>query len=176
MRENLPGFLPQERREICRLLDRVFCVLAVTMESNLLLCWLNRGGRLAEQYNLKRDVTWKQYNNLGTRIARLGGNPTLNPIRQYQKAEMRYQKLERNVQGLIKQDLAAETDLLSVMRSHSSQLRRLDDWVGVITLASHIREREELVADIVALLEQEQRVELLWDQEALEMQRWNPIH
>src|SRR5690554_1679910 len=116
MRENLPGFSPQYRNEICRLLDRVFCVLAVAMDSNLLLCWLTRGGRLAEQYNLKREVTWKQYNNLGTRIARLGGNPTLNPIGQYQVAKMRYRKLERNVKGLVKQDLAAEADLLTVLR------------------------------------------------------------
>lgn len=177
MYTNPVGFQPKDKDAICRMLDRELCALAVSLDSNLLVCWLSRGSRLAEQYRRKRDITWEQYNTLGMRIARLGGTPTLNPIRQHQIAGIRYRKLSgQTVRELVKMDLEAEVGLLSLMRSHLAELHRLDDWVGLMLLASFVKEREELVADIVGMLEQEQWVELLWDQEALEMETWNPIH
>ncbi|PTX58919.1 DNA-binding ferritin-like protein [Melghirimyces profundicolus] len=151
--------LPYETRlEMALMLDDHQCALNVALHQYNKHHWLTEGAEsflslhhLLEEH---RDVTQKHIDQIGERVARLGGVPTAHLMTQHELSYIKHEVEGRyTMRDFIRNDLEHELKIQEMMRKQISRAHELQDWGTVEVLEEILLKREDLGYHLYSVLE-----------------------
>ena len=151
--------LPYETRlEMALMLDDHQCALSVAMHQYNKHHWMSEGAEsflsLHELLAEHRDKTVKHIDDIGERVARLGGVPTAHPVTQHELSYIKHEVEGRyTMRDFIRNDLEHELKIQEMLRKQISRAHELQDWGTVEVLEEVLLDREDLGYHLYSVLE-----------------------
>ncbi|MBA4493306.1 Dps family protein [Paenactinomyces guangxiensis] len=151
--------LPYEvRLEMALHLDDHQCALTVALHQYNKHHWMTEGAEaflsLHELLNEHREKTNKHIDQIGERVARLGGVPTAHPVTQHELSYIKHEVEGRyTIRDFIRNDLEHELKLQQMMRKTISRAHELKDWGTAEVLQEVVLDREDLGYHLYSVLE-----------------------
>lgn len=142
--------LPYEvRLEMALMLDDHQCALNVALSQYNKHHWLTEGAEaflsLHELLNEHREKTQRHIDQVGERVARLGGVPTAHPVTQHQLSYIKHEVEGRyTMRDFLRNDLEHELKIQQMMRKQISRAQELHDFGTVQLLEEVLLDREDL--------------------------------
>jgi starvation-inducible DNA-binding protein len=151
--------LPYEvRHEMALMLDDHQCALSVALHQYNKHHWLTEGPEafisLHELLNEHIEKTNKHIDDIGERVARLGGVPTAHPVAQHELSYIKHEAEGRySIRDFLRNDLEHELKLQEMMRKQIKRAHDLQDFGTVEVLEEVLKEREDLGYHLFSVLE-----------------------
>lgn len=151
--------LPYEvRKEMALMLDDHLCALSVSLHQYNKHHWLTEGAEsfLSLHHLLDEhiDKTEKNIDEVGERVARLGGVPTAHPVTQHELSYVKHEVEGRyTMRDFIRNDLEHELKIQEMMRKQIKRAHDLNDFGTVEVLEEVLKEREDLGYHLYSVLE-----------------------
>jgi starvation-inducible DNA-binding protein len=156
--------LPYEvRKEMALMLDDHQCALNTALSQYNKHHWLSEGAEgfislheLLEEHIVK---TTKHVDEVGERVARLGGVPTAHPVTQHELSYIKHEVEGRySVRDFLRNDLEHELKIQDMLRQTISRAHQLKDFGTVETLEEVLKDREDLGYHLYSVLEDDSLV------------------
>ena len=151
--------LPMDvRHEMALMLDDHQCALTVCLHQYNKHHWLTEGAEsfisLHELYDEHIEMTIKHIDQIGERVARLGGVPTAHPVAQHDLSYLKHEAEGRySMRDFIRNDYEHEFKLQEMMRKQIKRAHDLGDYGTVQVLEDILVDREDLGYHLFSLLE-----------------------
>ncbi|HEY3363605.1 MAG TPA: ferritin-like domain-containing protein [Symbiobacteriaceae bacterium] len=151
--------LPQEvRHEMALHLDDHQCALTVAMHQYNKHHWMSEGAEgflsLHELLNEHIQKTQKHIDQVGERVARLGGVPTAHPVTQHELSYIKHEVEGRHsIRDFLRNDLEHELKLQDMLRKTIARAHELRDYGTVQVLEDVLVDREDLGYHLYSVLE-----------------------
>jgi DNA-binding ferritin-like protein len=151
--------LPESiRTEMALMLDDHQCALTVALHQYHKHHWLSEGAEgfisLHELLEEHIEVTAKNIDMVGERVARLGGVPTAHPVTQHELSYIKHEPEGRyTMRDFLRNDLEHELKIQQMLRATISRAHELKDWGTVEVLEDVLVEREDLGYHLYSVLE-----------------------
>lgn len=151
--------LPVEvRHEMALMLDDHQCALTVALHQYNKHHWLSEGAEsflsLHELLNEHIEVTKKHIDEIGERVARLGGVPTAHPVTQHELSYIKHEVEGRyTMRDFLRNDLEHELKIQEMMRRQIARAHELKDYGTVQVLEEVLKDREDLGYHLYSVLE-----------------------
>lgn len=151
--------LPYETRlEMALMLDDHQCALSVALHQYNKHHWMSEGaeGFISVHELLEEHInkTVKHIDEIGERVARLGGVPTAHPVTQHDLSYIKHEVEGRyTIRDFLRNDLEHELKIQQMMRKQISRAHELKDFGTVEVLEDILVEREDLGYHLYSVLE-----------------------
>lgn len=151
--------LPYEvRLEMALHLDDHQCALNVALHQYQKHHWLSEGaeGFISIHHLLEEHIekTVKHIDDIGERVARLGGVPTAHPVTQHELSYIKHEVEGRHsIRDFLRNDLEHELKIQEMLRRTIARAHELQDWGTVEVLEDVLVEREDLGYHLYSVLE-----------------------
>jgi starvation-inducible DNA-binding protein len=151
--------LPYEvRHEMALMLDDHQCALTVALHQYNKHHWLTEGAEsflsLHHLLDEHREKTQKHIDDIGERVARLGGVPTAHPVTQHELSYIKHEVEGRyTMRDFIRDDLEHEMKIQEMMRKQIERAHQLHDYGTVQVLEEILVAREDLGYHLYSVLE-----------------------
>jgi len=151
--------LPYEvRHEMALHLDDHQCALTVAVHQYNKHHWMSEGAEgflsIHELLNEHIEVTNRHIDEVGERVARLGGVPTAHPVTQHELSYIKHEPEGRySIRDFLRNDLEHELKLQEMLRKTISRAHELNDFGTVEVLEEVLRDREDLGYHLYSVLE-----------------------
>jgi starvation-inducible DNA-binding protein len=151
--------LPYEvRKEMALMLDDHQCALTIALHQYNKHHWLTEGAEsfisLHELLNEHVTLTVKHIDEIGERVARLGGVPTAHPVTQHDLSYIKHEVEGRyTMRDFIRNDLEHELKIQEMIRKQIARANELHDFGTVQVLEEVIADREDLGYHLYSVLE-----------------------
>ena len=151
--------LPYEvRKEMALMLDDHQCALNTALSQYNKHHWLSEGAEgfisLHELLNEHIEQTQKHIDEIGERVARLGGVPTAHPVTQHELSYIKHEVEGRySVRDFLRNDLEHELKIQQMLRQTIKRAHDLDDYGTVEVLEEVLKDREDLGYHLYSVLE-----------------------
>lgn len=156
--------LPYEvRHEMALQLDDHMCALTVALHQYNKHHWLSEGaeGFLSLHALLEEHIekTTKHIDEIGERVARLGGVPTAHPVTQHELSYIKHEVEGRySIRDFLRNDLEHELKIQQMLRKTIKRAHELGDWGTVEVLEDILVDREDLGYHLYSVLEDDSLV------------------
>jgi starvation-inducible DNA-binding protein len=157
--ENAGINLPYEiRREMALMLDDHLCAFNTAIRQYQKHHWLSEGAEsfisLHDLLQEHIELTSKHIDELGERVARLGGVPTAHPVTQHELSYIKHEVEGRySMRDYLRNDLEHEMKIQDMLRKQIKRAHELGDYGTVQTLEEIIKDREDLGYHLYSVLE-----------------------
>ncbi len=146
------------RKEMALMLDDHQCALTVALHQYNKHHWLSEGAEsflsLHELLNEHIEVTNKHIDEIGERVARLGGVPTAHPVTQHELSYIKHEVEGRySIRDFLRNDLEHELKLQEMLRKTIRRAHDLGDFGTVEALEEVLKDREDLGYHLYSVLE-----------------------
>jgi len=151
--------LPYEvRLEMALQLDDHQCALNVALHQYRKHHWLTEGAEAFHSLHHLLDEhiekTSKHIDEIGERVARLGGVPTAHPVTQHELSYIKHEVEGRHsMRDFLRNDLEHELKIQEMLRKTIKRAHELGDWGTVEVLEDVLVEREDLGYHLYSVLE-----------------------
>lgn len=151
--------LPHEvRMEMAQALDTHNCALHIALHQYNKHHWLSEGPEsfISLHHLLDEHVekTMKHIDEIGERIARLGGIPTAHPVTQHEISYIKHEAEGRySMRDMLRNDLEHEMKIQQMIREQIKRAHELQDFGTVETLEEVLLDREDLAYHLYSVLE-----------------------
>ncbi len=151
--------LPYEvRLEMALQLDDHQCALNVALHQYRKHHWLTEGAEAFHSLHHLLDEhiekTSKHIDDIGERVARLGGVPTAHPVTQHELSYIKHEVEGRHsMRDFLRNDLEHELKIQEMLRKTIRRAHELGDWGTVEVLEDILVEREDLAYHLYSVLE-----------------------
>ncbi|MCX7569287.1 ferritin-like domain-containing protein [Tumebacillus sp. DT12] len=151
--------LPYEvRLEMALMLDDHQCALNVLLHQYQKHHWLSEGAEsflsLHELLNEHIEQTKKHIDEIGERVARLGGVPTAHPVTQHELSYVKHEVEGRySMRDYLRNDLEHELKVQQMLRAQIRRAGELGDYGTVQVLEEVLVDREDLGYHLYSNLE-----------------------
>jgi DNA-binding ferritin-like protein len=151
--------LPFEvRHEMALQLDDHQCALTVALHQYNKHHWMSEGAEaflsLHELLNEHIEKTTKHIDDIGERVARLGGVPTAHPVTQHELSYIKHEVEGRHsIRDFLRNDLEHELKIQEMLRMTIKRAHELGDFGTVEVLEDVLVEREDLGYHLYSTLE-----------------------
>lgn len=151
--------LPYEiRSEMALMLDDHMCALTVALHQYNKHHWLTEGAEsfvsLHHLLDEHIEKTTKHIDEIGERVARLGGVPTAHPVTQHELSYIKHEVEGRyTMRDFLRNDLEHELKLQDMLRKHIKRAHDLGDFGTVEILEEVLLDREDLGYHLFSVLE-----------------------
>lgn len=151
--------LPAEvRLEMALMLDDHQCALTVALHQYNKHHWLTEGAEsflsVHELLNEHIEQTKKHIDEIGERVARLGGVPTAHPVAQHELSYIKHEPEGRySMRDFLRNDLEHELKIQQMIRKQIKRAGELHDYGTVQVLEEVLTDREDLGYHLYSLLE-----------------------
>lgn len=151
--------LPKEvRHEMALHLDDHQCALTVALHQYHKHHWLSEGaeGFISLHHLLDEHIekTQKNIDQVGERVARLGGVPTAHPVTQHDLSYIKHEVEGRySIRDFLRNDLEHELKIQEMLRRTIARAHELKDYGTVEVLEEVLRDREDLGYHLYSNLE-----------------------
>ncbi|MBL0385800.1 ferritin-like domain-containing protein [Tumebacillus sp. ITR2] len=151
--------LPYEvRLEMALMLDDHQCALSVARNQYTKHHWLTEGAEaflsLHELLNEHIEKTNKHIDDIGERVARLGGVPTAHPVTQHELSYIKHEVEGRyTMRDYLRNDLEHELKIQQMLRQQITRAQELGDHGTVQVLEEVLVDREDLGYHLYSNLE-----------------------
>jgi len=151
--------LPYEvRLEMALMLDDHLCALNVALHQYTKHHWLSEGAEsflsIHELLNEHINKTEDHIDEIGERVARLGGVPTAHPITQHELSYIKHEPEGRySMRDFLRNDLEHELKIQQMLRAQIARAGELGDFGTVQVLEEVLVDREDLGYHLYSLLE-----------------------
>ena len=151
--------LPYEvRLEMALQLDDHQCALNVALHQYRKHHWLTEGAEAFHSLHHLLDEhiekTSKHIDDIGERVARLGGVPTAHPVTQHELSYIKHEVEGRHsMRDFLRNDLEHELKIQEMLRKTIKRAHELGDWGTVEVLEDILVEREDLAYHLYSVLE-----------------------
>jgi starvation-inducible DNA-binding protein len=151
--------LPYEvRKEMALMLDDHQCALTVALHQYNKHHWMSEGAEgflsLHELLNEHIEQTKKHIDEVGERVARLGGVPTAHPVTQHELSYIKHEVEGRySIRDFLRDDLEHEMKIQEMMRQQIVRAHELKDFGTVEVLEEILKDREDLGYHLYSVLE-----------------------
>ncbi len=151
--------LPYEvRKEMALMLDDHQCALTVALHQYNKHHWMTEGAEsflsLHHLLDEHREKTQKHIDDIGERVARLGGVPTAHPTTQHELSYIKHEVEGRyTMRDFIRNDLEHELKIQDMMRKQIKTAHELQDFGTVEVLEEVLKDREDLGYHLYSVLE-----------------------
>lgn len=151
--------LPFEvRQEMALHLDDHQCALTVALHQYNKHHWMSEGAEgflsLHELLNEHIQMTQKHIDEVGERVARLGGVPTAHPVTQHELSYIKHEVEGRHsIRDYLRNDLEHELKLQEMLRRTIARAHELKDFGTVQVLEEVLVDREDLGYHLYSTLE-----------------------
>ena len=151
--------LPVEiRHEMALQLDDHMCALTVALHQYNKHHWMSEGAEgflsLHELLNEHIKETQKHIDEVGERVARLGGVPTAHPVTQHELSYIKHEAEGRyTIRDFLRNDLEHELKLQEMLRRTIRRAHELGDYGTVEVLEDVLVDREDLGYHLYSVLE-----------------------
>lgn len=151
--------LPVEiRHEMALHLDDHQCSLTVVLHQYNKHHWMTEGAEsfLSLHHLLDEhiDQTEKHIDEIGERVARLGGVPTAHPVTQHELSYIKHEVEGRyTMRDFLRNDLESELKIQQMLRKTIARAHELQDWGTVEVLEEVLLDREDLGYHLYSVLE-----------------------
>jgi DNA-binding ferritin-like protein len=151
--------LPYEiRLEMALMLDDHLCALNVARNQYTKHHWMSEGAEaflsLHELLNEHIEQTNKHIDEIGERIARLGGVPTAHPVTQHELSYIKHEVEGRyTMRDYLRNDLEHELKIQKMIRAQITRAQELGDHGTVQVLEEVLVDREDLGYHLYSTLE-----------------------
>jgi len=156
--------LPYEvRLEMALMLDDHQCALNVALHQYNKHHWMSEGAEgfasLHELWEEQRDKTMKHIDEIGERVARLGGVPTAHPVAQHELSYIKHEPEGRyTVRDFMRNDLEHELKIQEMMRKQIARAHELGDYGTAQVLEEVLVDREDFGYHMYSTLEDDTMV------------------
>ncbi|MCX7749051.1 MAG: ferritin-like domain-containing protein [Clostridia bacterium] len=156
--------LPYEvRKEMALMLDDHLCALNTALRQYNKHHWLSEGaeGLLSIHDLLEEHIekTSKHIDEVGERVARLGGVPTAHPVAQHELSYIKHEVEGRySIRDFLRNDLEHELKIQQMLRQTIKRAHELNDFGTVETLEEVLKDREDLGYHLYSILEDDSLV------------------
>lgn len=153
----------ETRREMALQLDDHLCALNVALHQYTKHHWLTEGAEsfLSLHHLLDEhvDKTEKNIDQVGERVARLGGVPTAHPITQHDLSYIKHEVEGRyTMRDFLRNDLEHELKLQEMLRKTIKRAHEIHDFGTVEVLEEVLVDREDLGYHLYSVLEDDSLV------------------
>ncbi|MCX7710694.1 MAG: ferritin-like domain-containing protein [Clostridia bacterium] len=151
--------LPYEvRKEMALMLDDHQCALNTALRQYNKHHWLSEGaeGFLSIHDLLTEHIeqTNKHIDEIGERVARLGGVPTAHPVTQHELSYIKHEPEGRySIRDFLRNDLEHELKIQEMLRKNIRRAHELGDFGTVQILEEVLADREDLGYHLYSVLE-----------------------
>lgn len=151
--------LPYEvREEMALMLDDHQCALTVALHQYNKHHWLTEGAEsffsLHHLLDEHIEKTSKHIDDIGERVARLGGVPTAHPVTQHELSYIKHEVEGRyTMRDYLRNDLEHELKMQDMMRKQIKRAHELGDYGTVEVLEEVLKAREDLGYHLYSVLE-----------------------
>jgi len=151
--------LPYEvRLEMALQLDDHQCALNVALHQYMKHHWLSEGaeGFISLHHLLEEHIekTMKNIDDIGERVARLGGVPTAHPVTQHELSYIKHEVEGRHsIRDFLRNDLEHELKIQEMLRKTIKRAAELGDFGTVEVLEEVLKDREDLGYHLYSVLE-----------------------
>jgi len=151
--------LPYEvRLEMALQLDDHQCALSVALNQYRKHHWLTEGAEafISLHHLLEEHIekTSKHIDEIGERVARLGGVPTAHPVTQHELSYIKHEVEGRHsIRDFLRNDLEHELKIQQMLRKTIRRAHELGDFGTVEVLEDILVEREDLGYHLYSVLE-----------------------
>jgi starvation-inducible DNA-binding protein len=157
------GLSFEVRKEMALMLDDHQCALQVALHQYNKHHWLTEGAEsfhsLHHLLDEHIDKTEKHIDDIGERVARLGGVPTAHPVTQHELSYIKHEVEGRyTMRDFLRNDLEHELKLQEMMRKQIKRAHELGDFGTVEVLEEVLKEREDLGYHLYSVLEDDSLV------------------
>ncbi|MFD2613460.1 ferritin-like domain-containing protein [Paenibacillus gansuensis] len=156
--------LPYEiRSEMALQLDDHQCALSVALHQYNKHHWMSEGAEgflsIHELLNEHREKTAEHIDEIGERVARLGGVPTAHPVTQHELSYIKHEVEGRyTLRDYLRNDLEHELKIQQMLRATIDRAHQLKDFGTVEVLEDILVEREDLGYHLYSVLEDDSLV------------------
>jgi starvation-inducible DNA-binding protein len=151
--------LPYEvRHEMALQLDDHMCALTVALHQYNKHHWMSEGAEgflsLHELLEEHIEKTTKHIDEVGERVARLGGVPTAHPVTQHELSYIKHEVEGRHsIRDFLRNDLEHELKIQEMLRRTIQRAHELRDYGTVQVLEEVLVDREDLGYHLYSTLE-----------------------
>jgi len=151
--------LPYEvRQEMALHLDDHQCALTVALHQYHKHHWMSEGAEgflsLHDLLDEHIRVTQRNIDQVGERVARLGGVPTAHPVTQHELSYIKHEVEGRySIRDFLRNDLEHELKIQEMLRRTITRAHELQDWGTAEVLQEVLRDREDLAYHLYSVLE-----------------------
>ncbi|HYG58810.1 MAG TPA: ferritin-like domain-containing protein [Symbiobacteriaceae bacterium] len=151
--------LPEEvRHEMALHLDDHQCALTVALHQYHKHHWMSEGAEgflsLHELLEEHIEKTTKHIDEVGERVARLGGVPTAHPVTQHELSYIKHEVEGRHsIRDFLRNDLEHELKLQEMLRRTIDRANQLKDFGTAEVLQRVLVDREDLGYHLYSVLE-----------------------
>jgi starvation-inducible DNA-binding protein len=151
--------LPYEvRHEMALQLDDHMCALTVALHQYNKHHWMSEGAEgflsLHELLEEHIEKTSKHIDEVGERVARLGGVPTAHPVTQHELSYIKHEVEGRHsIRDFLRNDLEHELKIQEMLRKTIDRAHQLKDFGTVEVLEEVLKDREDLGYHLYSTLE-----------------------
>lgn len=151
--------LPYEvRTEMALQLDDHQCSLSVALHQYHKHHWMSEGAEgfisIHELLNEHIEQTTKHIDEIGERVARLGGVPTAHPVTQHELSYIKHEVEGRyTLRDFLRNDLEHELKIQQMLRRTIDRATQLKDFGTVQVLEEVLTDREDLGYHLYSVLE-----------------------
>lgn len=156
--------LPYEvRKEMALMLDDHQCALSTALSQYNKHHWLSEGaeGFISIHELIEEHIaqTTKHIDEIGERVARLGGVPTAHPVTQHELSYIKHEVEGRySIRDFLRNDLEHELKIQEMLRQTIRRAHVLNDFGTVETLEEVLKDREDLGYHLYSILEDDSLV------------------
>jgi DNA-binding ferritin-like protein len=146
------------RKEMALMLDDHLCSLNTALRQYQKHHWLSEGsesfGSIHELLQEHIEQTQKNIDEIGERIARLGGIPTAHPVTQHDLSYIKHEAEGRySMRDYLRNDLEHELKIQDMFRKQIRRAHELGDFGTVEVLEEVLKDREDLGYHLYSVLE-----------------------
>lgn len=151
--------LPYEvRLEMALMLDDHLCALSTALRQYQKHHWLTEGAEaflsLHDLLDEHIEMTSKHIDEIGERVARLGGVPTAHPVAQHELSYIKHEVEGRySIRDFLRNDLEHELKIQEMLRKQIKRAHDLGDFGTVEVLEEILKDREDLGYHLFSTLE-----------------------
>lgn len=140
------------------MLDDHQCALSTALHQYNKHHWLSEGAEgfisLHELLEEHIEQTTKHIDEVGERVARLGGVPTAHPVTQHELSYIKHEVEGRySVRDFLRNDLEHELKIQQMLRQTIERAHQLKDFGIVEVLEEVLKDREDLGYHLYSVLE-----------------------
>jgi DNA-binding ferritin-like protein len=157
------GLSYEVRREMALMLDDHLCALSTALAQYQKHHWLSEGAEgfisIHELLEEHIEQTSKNIDDIGERVARLGGVPTAHPVTKHELSYIKHEVEGRySVRDFLRNDLEHELKIQDMMRKQIKRAHELGDYGTVEILEDILVIREDLGYHLFSVLEDDSLV------------------
>jgi len=151
------------RHEMALQLDDHMCALTVALHQYNKHHWMSEGAEgfisIHELLEEHIEKTSKHIDEVGERVARLGGVPTAHPVTQHELSYVKHEVEGRHsIRDFLRNDLEHELKIQEMLRKTIKRAHELGDYGTVQVLEEVLVDREDLGYHLYSVLEDDSLV------------------